>query len=187
MRPTPEEPACPTTTPRPAKAKARIPAESSGAGSGAGESQGGKDDAAYWKRQAEKHAKEAEKLRRAQMSDAERAKADAAEATKRAEAAEGKWRQATLRGAFEREASKLGVHDLDGAFRLADLEAVSVDEDGKVKGLEKALKALQEVKPYLFGQHRRAVGSGGGVTSGAGAATSGNQAVNDRIRQSWRR
>jgi hypothetical protein len=39
--------------------------------------------------------------------------------------------------------------DPDAALRLADLSEVEITEDGKVKGLEDALKALAEKKPYL--------------------------------------
>lgn len=39
--------------------------------------------------------------------------------------------------------------DPDAALRLADLSEVEITQDGKVKGLEDALKALAEKKPYL--------------------------------------
>jgi hypothetical protein len=38
----------------------------------------------------------------------------------------------------------------EDAFELADMEGVEISADGKVTGLEKALKSLQASRPYLF-------------------------------------
>lgn len=50
---------------------------------------------------------------------------------------------------IERVAAGLDFHDAKDAFDLIDMAAVQVDEDGKVAGVEKALKKLAEDKPYL--------------------------------------
>jgi hypothetical protein len=47
------------------------------------------------------------------------------------------------------QAGKLGIVDPDAAHKLADLSKVAIGEDGSITGVEDALKALAEAKPYL--------------------------------------
>lgn len=60
-----------------------------------------------------------------------------------------------IRHAVEITAAKLSFSDPEDAYTLADLSAVEIGEDGKVKGVEQALKALLEKKPYLKGAERQ--------------------------------
>lgn len=60
---------------------------------------------------------------------------------------------------------KLGIVDPDAALALMDREGVKVKE-GRVEGVEEALKSLLKAKPYLKAQ--QAPSSGGGDFSGAG-------------------
>lgn len=54
-----------------------------------------------------------------------------------------------IRNAFNQVATSQNVNHLDDAFVLADLSAVTV-EDGKVVGMEDAIKALVDNKPFLL-------------------------------------
>lgn len=145
-----------------------------GAGSGTGEH--------YWKRQAEKHQRELEKLQRANMTEAEKARAERDDASKRAEQLESELRETRIRGRFETAAIKAGAVDPEAAFKLADLSKVK--DDGA--GIDQALADLKKSKPYLFGGQKIATGSAGGA-SASSTPSNANQAVNDAIRARWRR
>lgn len=54
-----------------------------------------------------------------------------------------------IRNAFNQVATSQNVNHLDDAFVLADLSAVTV-EDGKVVGMEDAIKTLVDNKPFLI-------------------------------------
>lgn len=54
--------------------------------------------------------------------------------------------------AFSTEAVKLGISDLEAAFRLMDWSEVEIDENGEVVGLKEALEKLVEKWPWLKGQ-----------------------------------
>lgn len=128
------------------------------------------DQVGYWKRQAEKAAKEAEKLRKAQMSDLERAQTERDEAKREAEQARNEAAQVRRRAAFESAAAKSGCVDTDAAFRLLD---------ENIEDPAKAIEALKKSRPYLFGQ--RNLGSAGGVTGTD--KPNPNQQINERIRR----
>ena len=42
------------------------------------------------------------------------------------------------------------VVDLDGALKLVDRTAITIDDNGTVSGVDEALKSLEESKAYLF-------------------------------------
>jgi len=50
------------------------------------------------------------------------------------------------------EASKQGFADPSDAWRFVDLETLVVDDNDSVAGVDDALRALAESKPYLLGQ-----------------------------------
>lgn len=55
-----------------------------------------------------------------------------------------------IRHAVEMAAGRLGFHKPEDAAQLMDWAEVTVDEDGKVKGIEEALKALLKERSYLI-------------------------------------
>lgn len=58
-------------------------------------------------------------------------------------------------------ASKLNAVDIDAVLALVDRSKISVEDSGKVSGIEDALKTLQTSKAYLFGkQGTQRLGSG---------------------------
>ena len=139
----------------------------------------------YWKRQAEKAQRELEKHQRAQMTEAEKAKAERDDATKEAERLKAELRDTRVRGRFEAAAARAGVIDPEAAYRLANTGGLKVKDDGTVEGLDQALAELKKSRPYLFGQ-RTSTGTPGGATVSP-PPTNPNQAVNDAIRARWRR
>lgn len=82
--------------------------------------------------------------RDAAVSSAERERDDAIAAMR--EKARGQVLQAELRA----HATQAGILDLD-ALKLADLGAVSFDENGDIVGIDHAISSLRDRKPYLFG------------------------------------
>ena len=71
---------------------------------------------------------------------------------KKAEDAENKYRTAQIDNRIQSEAAKLGVVDLEAVLKLIDRVNLKVDETGAVTGVEDAVKALLEAKPYLKGK-----------------------------------
>jgi hypothetical protein len=89
------------------------------------------------------------KRKEAELSEVEKADQRAKAAEAKAQGLEQRWRDGMLRSAVTVEASKLQFYDPEDAFRLADLTALTVNEDGTVTGVEDALKALVKAKPHL--------------------------------------
>jgi hypothetical protein len=134
----------------------------------------------YWRRQAEKAQREADALRKAQMTEAERIKLERDEAIARATAAEERANSTVLQSRFEAEAARAGCIDADAAFNLADKSLMQM-QDGKPVGIGKALKALAEQRPYLFQQQPQRRSSGGNPPGGASTGTV-HQRFNDWLR-----
>lgn len=57
--------------------------------------------------------------------------------------------QEKIANEFIKQATAQNIAYIDDALKLADLSAVKVDEDGKVKGVKEAVQALVESRPYL--------------------------------------
>lgn len=60
---------------------------------------------------------------------------------------------------FSDHAIQAKVVSVRDAFKLADIDQIEIDSDGKVTGVEKVIKDLQEKKPYLFKEKEGAIGS----------------------------
>lgn len=87
-------------------------------------------------------------IEKAQMGETERAKAEAAEAQKRAEAAEAQLKALKLRSVVTERAAAKGVIDPDAAFRLLEVDFDVDAEDLKAQA-DKALDALIAERKYL--------------------------------------
>ena len=64
-------------------------------------------------------------------------------------------KQNKIRNAFNEVATSQSIAYLDDAFSFADLTAVSIDEDGKVTGIEDVVEALVKNKPYLVAKKQQ--------------------------------
>lgn len=156
----------PTTTPEGGQSAPLAPAES-----GKDEVSELKAELAKWREMAKKaeafgksNAAAAEKLAKieeASKSELERAQAAASEADQRAKAAEERIARALTKAAVSAAAVKAGAVDADAVLALLPPDAVTVDGDD-VRGVDDAIKALRESKPYLFGKSKPAPGSADG-------------------------
>ena len=132
---------------------------------------------------AEKAQRELDALRKAQLSEQERIKLERDEFEKRALEADRRAKETLLQARFEAAAAKASCHDPEAAFALADRGLLDVSEDGKPLGIDKAVAALKQAKPYLFAQPKSpSVGSGGG-NPGQPASEPTNSRVNGWIRR----
>ncbi len=64
-----------------------------------------------------------------------------------------------LQAELKTQAIRSGIVDLDG-LRLADMDALSVDDAGNVQGAEEVIAALRERKPYLFTSEKGSTAAG---------------------------
>lgn len=107
------------------------------------------------------YEKEREERQRAEMTEIERYKADFEKVTSEKQTLEQQLTE--LRETIKREkivnefikvATALNVAYIDDALKLADLSAVTVDEEG-VKGVKEAVEALVQHKPFLLAQAKK--------------------------------
>lgn len=102
-----------------------------------------------------KELEEAERKRQeAELSEKERLERTLAELQAERDTLLAQMTELRLRSAVERVAVRLGFRDPEDVYHLADLSGVEVDDDGKVNGIEAALKALAKAKPYLLKQEQ---------------------------------
>lgn len=87
----------------------------------------------------------------AQLSEAEKKDREIADLKAERDGLATERKTLLVRSEIERQARKLGVVDEDAAYRLLDLDALELDEDGKPKNVEALLKKLLEARPYLKG------------------------------------
>ena len=109
---------------------------------------GEKEAAGKLKRLADLEAAET-KCKQERMSEAERVAAE--KQTLEAELAKLRTtaKEQSIRHAVELTASRMRFRNIEDARALADLSTVEIAEDGKVSGVEDALKALAKARPYL--------------------------------------
>ena len=113
---------------------------------------------------------ELEQLKAGQMTEAEKLKKSADEATQKAQAAEARLRETVTRLEVERQARKLGIVDEDAAYRLLDTSAITFDDDGKPSNIEALLTDLVKAKPYLAAQQATSQISATNPARGSGNA-----------------
>ena len=106
------------------------------------------ESAARRKKLDEYEAKE-KKQKEAQLSEVDQLKAQLAEQVAANAQIQNDIKQAKLRAAIERAAGLQGFVNPEDAWKLADLSGLEMGEDGKVKGLEEALKEILKTRPYL--------------------------------------
>lgn len=98
-----------------------------------------------------------EDRKKEEMSEAERLKAEKDEAAKKAEEASESAKKATesankriLDSEIRSIARSLNANDVNDVLKLIDREGVEIDDEGNVKGVEEAVKALKDAKPWNF-------------------------------------
>lgn len=110
---------------------------------------------------------EAKKRADAELTEAERLKKQLSEAEQKAQQLASDMEQASKRHSFALAAREAGCLDVDLAFGTLAADALTVS-DGKVLGVEKALKTLREAKPFLFGAVASGSAGNGAVLPGGG-------------------
>jgi hypothetical protein len=105
--------------------------------------------AAQLKKLADLEAAE-QKRREAELNEAQKAQAQLAELEKKLNEANLNLVTERLRNAVQSEAAKMGFLNPEDAYQLADLAEVETTDDGKVTGVEDALKKLVKDRPYLL-------------------------------------
>lgn len=155
-------------------------------------------DKAAKERQAELAAQKAEldRLREATASESERALIAARKAER--EAADTEW-QAKLTESETKRRQALIVaeikglaagrfHDIgDVVMALAGHEDITVDDTDRVKGVEKALKALEEAKPHWVKQAEKTPAYGSPNTGRGGPANGRSPADEEALRRQHER
>lgn len=103
-----------------------------------------------------RYEKEAEERRLAEMSEKERAEElarmhaeEKEQLARELEELRKEIREKAIQSEFYKLANKYKITYVDDAYRLADLSGVEV-EGNEIKGLEDAVKALAESKPFLL-------------------------------------
>lgn len=111
------------------------------------------------KTKASEYEKVLEEKRLAELSEAERAQDQAKkfeeekkELTAQLDAVRKQAESEKIRNKFNKVATDANIAYLDDAIALADLSAVSIDEDGRVVGMDDVVKALVDNKPFLVGK-----------------------------------
>ena len=124
------------------------------------------------------------KRKLAELSELDQLKAKLAVQEKARLEAEGKASEALIRHAVEMAAATMKFHNPEIAYHLLDLAEVSIGEDGKVAGVEDALKKLVKSNPYLVGN-----GTAPAPNTDASARGSGNpdpKAREEELRKRYR-
>jgi hypothetical protein len=116
----------------------------------------------------EEFEKAEEERKRAAMSEAERLKAEkeeaakkAVEATEKAQKAQEAANQRIINTEIKSIARALNANDPADVLALLNKSAIEIDDDGNVAGVEDAVKALKEAKPWMFKQAIGADAAGG--------------------------
>ena len=117
-----------------------------------------KDNADKLKKLTDLEAAE-QKRKDADLTEAQKQTAKVAQLEKELADRDEKLATTTIRHAVELEAAKQNFQSPEDAYLMADLSDVKIDADGKVTGVEEALKAVAKAKPYLL----KAAGTGTGL------------------------
>ncbi len=126
------------------------------------------------RRAAEKAARakdaENEALRTSQLTEHEKA---IAQARKEGSAETEKvWSERLRTSEVRRELQAAGIAgSLDLASRAPEFEALTIGEEGRVEGLDKAVAAFKAANPFLFAAPRPAAGNFDGGSGGSPAQT----------------
>lgn len=119
----------------------------------------------------------------ADLSEAERLKAELDKLKAEKSAADARLRRASLKEAAQDAAQRAGLTFAPGALadavQLGAFDDLEVDDAGKVAGMADAVKALQKQRPYLFG----AAAGAPDINAGARGNGSGAPYITDEERR----
>lgn len=107
-------------------------------------------EAAKYRTQLRKLEEAEAERQREEMSELERLKSDLEAEKSAREQALATARAQAIRSAVVSAASKAGFADPADAVNFIDADALTIGDDGGVEGVDEAIKALAEQKPYLI-------------------------------------
>ena len=110
-------------------------------------------------------AEKLDQLEEQQKTELERAQSAAEEAEAKAAAAEKRAESVLVRGAVIAEAARQGAVDPETVHALLDTAELTIGNDDQVAGVEDAVKALLDSKPFLVGTRSPGPGDGGTRTT----------------------
>lgn len=100
-----------------------------------------------------------------EKTELQKAQEAAAKAKADKDAALAAANQRLIKAEVTLKSAELGIVDPDAAYALMDRSGVTVGDDGKVSGIDEALKALLTAKPYLKKAEGVATATSGGATN----------------------
>lgn len=110
-------------------------------------------------READKLKTERQKAEEAKMAEEGKFKELLAQRETELEQFKSNAQRAAVDNKLQQHLFKAGVVDADTALAVIDRSAIKVDDDGNVKGIEKAVEALKTSKTFLFGNQNASVGT----------------------------
>jgi hypothetical protein len=113
--------------------------------------------------------KEAQKLKDANLSEADRQAKALKDTQAENEALKASIQELRIQNAFVTDNTH-DWHDAKAALKLADLSGVTIEDDGTVKGLKEALEAVAKSSPYLLKPKAEADDDKGKQTPPAGVS-----------------
>lgn len=127
-----------------------------------------------------------EERKTAELSDVEKEKNARIKAEGRATEAENRYRTILLRSAIEREATRLNFHDPVDAYVHINMDAVTLDDTGKVNGADTAVANLAKQKTYLVKPDRQgAPNINGNEGGGHNAPTTAREIANETLNKMY--
>ena len=108
------------------------------------------------------------------------------EAQAQIDAANAKVQKIQLTAEVVKLGAAMGLVDADVALTLMDQKKITFKEDGTVDGVQSALDALKETKPYLFGKKEQQ-GSWGQNRQGGAPGDSGPKSLHDALNEYYKK
>lgn len=114
-------------------------------------------------REAKTLREEKEAAQKKQLEDEKRYQELAQVNENKAKEWQAKAETSSVNNAILMEANKQGIVDPDAVIKLIDRGQIKLNEDGTVSGVQEAVKALTQSKPYLVGKGNNNTRVGGGT------------------------
>lgn len=108
-------------------------------------------EAASYRRRLRELEQQLRQREEEELSEAERLRRRLEELERERDTWARERRERTVRYEVMLAASRLGIVDPDAAYRLLDVDQIELDDDGRPRDLDRALKELLRRRPYLAG------------------------------------
>lgn len=137
------------------------------------------------KSMAEQYGMTADELKALAKAEQDKKKGQLSpEAQAQVDAANAKVQKMQLSAEVTKLGTAMGLVDQDVAMQLMDSKLIVYKDDGSIEGVQKALDALKESKPYLFRQEQK--GGAWGQNRQGGAPDQGAGSLKDALRDYYK-